>query len=480
MKTKSMGIFSGGMLAGTALAAAVGCLSLWSPKLVVREPAVPGEAKLEYTPPPPPSFSVELLSKYIPILSTLIRPKVEKITDDIYVAMGYALGNVTMVITDEGLVLIDTTESEEAARKVLNDFRKITDKPIRYIIYTHFHPDHVRGTKVFYSEGVQIIATREFLNWINGQDPELGNQHFHRSLDFLGGVAEPDYAFPLPVQSPYLGGGRIPEILMPTITFEGNYSFTLGGKRFELFHTKGETEDHLAVWIPDEKALHVGDLYYPSIPCLTGLMLEARPVPGWINSLSRFIELKPDYLLLGHTKTLKGTDLIQEHLKNYREALKYMHDETVRAINAGKTVDEAVAQIKLPEPLADQPYLKGLYCRVDWVVRGLYHDYTGWYDGKGTSLNPLPPEYRSREIVALAGGADKILARAIELQKKGEYQLSAELCDIVIAANPKDKLAHIIKAYSLQYLAFGSNNLLCIGSYRSAYAVEMKAAANAQ
>ena len=263
---------------------------------------------------------------------------------------------------------------------------------------------------------------------------------------------------------------------MPTITFENEYSFTLGGKRFELFHTWGETEDHLAVWIPDERALHVGDLYYKSFPNLTGILLEARPVRGWINSLTRFIEMRPDYMIPGHMKPLKGADLIQEHLGNYREAVKYVHDETVRYINQGKTVHQAVAGIKLPERLAKLSYLQEYYGRVEWSIRGIYRYYTGWYDGKGTGLNPLSPEYKAREIVALAGGADKILARAIELQKNDEHQLCAELCDIVIAANPKDKLAHTIKAYSMQYMAYGFNNLLCFSIYRSAYSMHMKAA----
>jgi len=479
MKFRRIGIFVSGVIVGAMIAASIGCLRWRSQKIVVREPAVPGESRLEYTPPPEPKFSAEFMEKYMPLLLDMITPRVVKVADDIYVAMGYAMGNVTMVITDEGLVIIDTTESEDAAKKIFADFRKITDQPVRVIIYTHFHPDHNQGTRAFYSEGVQIIATREFLNWIHGRDPELGNQHFRRSLDLLAGAVEPDYAFPLPVRTPYLSTGQAPEVMLPTLTFDEEYSFTLGGKRFELFHTRGETEDHLAVWIPHRRALHVGDLYYASYPNLTGILLEARPVRGWINSLTRFLELQPEYLILGHTRYLKGADLIQEHLKNYREAIQYVHDETVRYINAGQSVDQAVAEIQLPDHLAHLPYLQGLYGRVDWSIRGLYCDYAGWYDGKGTQLFPLPPQYRAREIVALAGGADKILSRAIELQKQNEHQLTAELCDLVIAANPRDRLAHVVKAHSMQYLAFAADNALAIGSYRSAYAIHMKAAAQA-
>ncbi len=477
MKKQIILIFASGIIIGVIMTIAVSCLSWRSPTLVVREPETPEEARIEYAPPPKPRFSIEILYKYMPILKTLILPRIEKVTDDIYVALGYALGNVTMIITDEGVVIIDTTESKETAKKVLKKFRKITDKPIRYIIYTHFHPDHILGTGVFYSKGVEVIATSEFLKWVQSPNRGMGSKYFRRVIATLGGEAEKGYGFPLPVESPYRGQFEGTEVVMPTITFKGKYSFTLGGKQFELFQTSGETEDHLAVWIPDERALHIGDLYYMSFPCLSGLMLEARPVIGWINSLTRFIGMRPDYVLLGHTKTLKGVDLIQEHLTNYRDAIQFVHDETMRYIAAGRSVHQAVAEIRLPDHLSDLPYLEGLYCRVDWTVRGLYHDYTGWYDGGGTGLITIPPEYRARELVGLSGGADKILARAIELQKNDEHQLCAELCDVVIAANPGDRLAHIIKAHSMEHLAFGSNNLICIGTYRSAYSIHMKAAA---
>jgi alkyl sulfatase BDS1-like metallo-beta-lactamase superfamily hydrolase len=243
--------------------------------------------------------------------------------------------------------------------------------------------------------------------------------------------------------------------------------------------TAGETEDHLAMWMPEDRILFAGDLYYHSFPNLSTPMLESRPVQGWIDSLDRFLELRPAYLVLGHTESLAGADLIAEHLTNYRDAIKYVHDETVRAINEGKTVDEAAAEIKLPDRLADQPYLRELYGRVSWSVRGIYHGYKGWYDGKGTGLDPLPPTFAARELVGLAGGSDKVLARAIELQGAGEHQLAAELCDTVIAANPDDRLAHRIKAESMRYLAFGKANLNCIGFYNSAFSMEMKAAGEA-
>ncbi|HUT53806.1 MAG TPA: alkyl/aryl-sulfatase [bacterium] len=469
-------IFGSGAVIGALVAVAIGCLQIRSPKVVVREPAAPGESTLTYTPPPEATLSAEMAAKAAPMLLTMISPKIVKVKDGVYVAMGYALGNVAMVVTDDGLVIVDTTEREEAAKKIMAEFRKISDQPVRYVVYTHFHPDHTQGTRAFMGPGTRVIATRAFLYWIAYQNELLGTHH-RRSRATQAGLREPEWAFDMPIsRNPFLGAWKKPEVVMPTITFEDDYSFTLGGKRFELFATQGETEDHLAMWMPDERVLFVGDLYYKSFPNLSTPMLESRPVQGWIDSLTRFIGMKPEYLVLGHTEPLQGADLIAEHLTNYRDAVEYVHDETVRCINEGKTVDQAVAEIKLPERLAKLDYLNPAYGRVDWSVRGIYHGYKGWYDGQGTALNPLPPQYRARELVQLAGGADKILARAIELQKNGEHQLTAELCDLVIAANPADKLAHRIKAASMQYMAYGFNNLNCFGFYRSAYSLEMKAA----
>jgi alkyl sulfatase BDS1-like metallo-beta-lactamase superfamily hydrolase len=74
-----------------------------------------------------------------------------------------------------------------------------------------------------------------------------------------------------------------------------------------------------------------------------------------------------------------------------------------------------------------------------------------WYTGNGSNLNPLPDRFQAREIVKLVGGANTILARAVELQEAGEHQLVCELTDVVISANPEDRLA-ALKYYFFGYL----------------------------
>ncbi len=441
---------------------------------LVREPATPDESTLTYTPPPPPPVPADILIK-LAKAKDLMTPRVEKITDDIYQASGFALGNVQMVVTDEGLVIIDTTESLDAAREILERFREITDQPVRVIIYTHGHLDHVSGTPVFLEEDTEVVSTRDLVAFMQKDFGELREFHVRSRLNQSGRLA-PAYARPLPIRSLFRGLDSLKNPVQPTITFDDAYSFVLGGKTFELFHTRGETPDHLMVWLPDEKALFCGDLYYASFPNLSTPMLEPRPLKGWMESLGRMLALEPDILIPGHTAPVVGRENVRHLLENYRRAILHVYEETVRCINQGKTVEQAVAEVGLPPDLARLPYLQELYGRVDWSVRGIYREKTGWYDGMGTGLAPLPPAYLARELVGLAGGTDDVLARAVLLQEAREHQLACELCDLVIDANPQDKMARVIKAASLDTMAFTCGNLNMFGFYRSAAALEREAA----
>jgi alkyl sulfatase BDS1-like metallo-beta-lactamase superfamily hydrolase len=448
-------------------------ISLETVRPVVRKPAAPGESTLSYTPPPPPRMNLETIQK-VRELKNEYSSRVDKITEEIYLARGYSLGSSIMVITKDGLVIIDTTGNEAAAKKILSEFRKISDKPIRYVIYTHGHLDHVYGTPVFISPNTEVIATKAAVEFMKRQDGWLQGHH-QKSRRNQAGRAAREFGMKTPFKSPF-PSQKDRRLIWPTVTFDESFSFELGGKRFELVHTTGETPGHLMVWMPGEKVLFPGDLYYASFPNLSTPMLEPRPAKDWYEWLDRMADLKPAYVVPSHTKALIGEKEVQDVLTHHAEAVRYVYNETLNAINAGKSVDEAVQSIKLPERLSNRWHLEELYGRVSWSIRGIYQKEIGWYDGKGTGLSPLPLEYRSRELIRLAGGADKILTRAIDLQKAGEHQLACELADIVIMANPNDKTARMIKAASLDYIGIQSGNLNMFGFYRSAASLERKAA----
>jgi glyoxylase-like metal-dependent hydrolase (beta-lactamase superfamily II) len=85
-------------------------------------------------------------------------PEVIRVNDHVYCATGFALGNVIFVLTDRSVVVVDTTEGQAPARAAFEDFRKISTLPVSYIIYTHFHGDHINGAKVFAGPSTKVIA----------------------------------------------------------------------------------------------------------------------------------------------------------------------------------------------------------------------------------------------------------------------------------------------------------------------------------
>src|SRR6185295_7308160 len=104
--------------------------------------------------------------------SSKMEQRVYKVTDNIYSAVGFAIANSIMVVGKDGIIIIDTTESVEAAQSILAEFRKVTDQPVKAIIYTHNHSDHICGVKGFVSEEevssgrVQIYAHESMMNTV--------------------------------------------------------------------------------------------------------------------------------------------------------------------------------------------------------------------------------------------------------------------------------------------------------------------------
>lgn len=392
------------------------------------------------------------------------RPELVRVTDRIYCASGYALGNVLYVVTDDSVVVIDATESPFAAQQTLDEFRKVCDLPIRYLIYTHFHGDHINGAAAFRNPELQVIAQRlhtpelQKYMMLRGYNTRLNAVQFGAALS----KQEPSIELAMDPRRPTIG------YLRPTIEFDDEYHFEAGGVRFELYHTIGETYDQLMVWLPDEKAVFPGDLFYESFPMLASPMKHDRPVLAWAESIDRMRELQPEYLVPSHTPPIVGREKIDTILANYAAAIRFVHDETVKRINQGLPLHEIRRQVKLPKELAELPYLAERYGRVEWGVTGVYRQYTGFYNGVPAQLNPGPPEALHRALCEASGGTQAIFERAQAAFDDGKYQLTLELINVVLGADAQHRDAHRLCAEALEKLASASINTVQRNIYRVA------------
>ena len=162
-------------------------------------------------------------------------------------------------------------------------------------------------------------------------------------------------------------GGRQASLVSPTTKFDNFLELNISGLDIQLYHAPGETNDQIFVWIPKYKALFPGDNFYKAFPNLYTIRgTPYRDLAGWVKSIDMMRYLQPELLVPSHSKPIEGSEEILKNLTDYRDAIQYIHDQTVRLINKGMTPDQIANLIKLPEHLASSPFLKEFYGTPEW------------------------------------------------------------------------------------------------------------------
>jgi len=373
-----------------------------------------------------------------------------QINDHIYEAYGF--GNTFLVTTPEGNVIIDTSIAFTAPRhKQL--LSAVSNAPVKYIILTHGHGDHTGGVKLWKGEGTQVIAQRDFVEFqhyqvrLRGLFAKRNAAQFPR-LAQAGGAGQITGG---PAGNP----GNYAADIVATILFDESYSFELGGLTFQIFHTPGETPDHLTVWIPQLKVAFCGDNYYTSFPNLYTLRgTEPRWALDYVGSINKVLDLKPEILLPSHGEALHGNAEITQKLTQYRDAILYVHDETVRGMNDGKDVFTLMKQIKLP-PALD---VGEGYGTISWSVRGIFEGYVGWFDGNPSNMFETPQSVVYPDLVNMAGGPEAVAAKAEELRLAGKLQEALHMADAALAADPQNLTALKARLSAFESLRAESRN----------------------
>lgn len=379
-----------------------------------------------------------------------------KVTEGVYVAVGYGLANSILIEGEGGVIIVDTMESAEAARPVKAAFSEISSEPVKAIIYTHNHADHVFGAEIMAGEDhPDVYSHASTLYYLDRVVNVIRPIIFKRSMRQFGtmlpegGVINDGIGPRLIVDAT-----TTPALIRPNKTFAGDRTtIEVAGVTLELVHAPGETPDQIFVWIPSKRVLLPGDNFYKSFPNLYAIRgTGSRDTLQWVQSLDKMRALRPEYLVPSHTRPITGADTIFETLTDYRDAIQFVHDQTVRAMNQGLTPGEIVERVKLPPHLAEKPYLQEFYGRVDWSVRSIFAGYLGWFDGNASGLVPLSDQERATRVVALAGGREKLIESAQQAARERDHQWALELSDYALSLDPSDAEARIIRGNALRAL----------------------------
>jgi alkyl sulfatase BDS1-like metallo-beta-lactamase superfamily hydrolase len=351
----------------------------------------------------------------------------------------YFCGSVTAIRTTEGLVFVDTA-TPTAASQTLAAIRRWDGSRVHSVIYTHGHIDHTSGIKVIDEEadakGVarpRVIAHRNVLRRLDRYEASHGFNSIVQGQQF----GYPDYVYPI--------GQRRPDL-----TYDEALSLVIGGERIDLFHGRGETDDATFVWLPERRVLASGDFVVWVFPNAGNPRKVQRYAPDWAVALRHMQELKPEVLIPGHGPVIFGEDRASQILRDGAEVLEHLTTRTLELINRGATLDGVLHSVKVPAAYLAKPYLVPKYDDPEFLVRGIYHLYAGWFDGNPAHLKPAKTAELASELALLAGGADKLAARAQSLSENGQTRLAAHLVEFASAAASQDTHVQAVRASVLQ------------------------------
>ncbi len=369
----------------------------------------------------------------------------------VFVAVGYGLANSILVEGPTGAFVVDAMESASEARAVLEAFRSRSRKPIVALILTHNHADHVFGGAVLRGgPEVPVYAHARTAAAIDRVVGQWNDAIYARSLRMFGQRLEPEDRVGCGIGPSLEFDVADTALARPSHVFEDRLELVLGGERVVLEHAPGETADQLLVWLPDRRILLPGDNVYRAFPNLYTIRgTPPRDVSAWVASLDRMRALRPELLLPSHTLPLAGAEAIEDVLRAYRDAIQFVHDQTVRHANRGLTPDALAERVRLPPSLAAHPWLQERYGSVAWSVRAIFSNELGWFDGRGAHLLPLPPGDRARRFAEAFARAEPIGAQARRALME-EPRWAAELAELWVQAEPDSAEARRVLADALE------------------------------
>ncbi len=380
----------------------------------------------------------------------------------IHFAIGFGIANSIMVEGDDGNIIIDAADSMYEADKIYNLFKQKNSNPIKAIIYTHNHGDHTFGTQYYLNiqeERPQIIAHEDTDFYVQRIMGILNPIIATRSTRMFGTTLPEEDLINVGI-GPNLSVSKSPTgYVKPDLTFRNELKINISGIEMELYHAPGETDDQIFIWLPNHKSLMPGDNVYKTFPNLYTIRgTSHRDVKGWIHSLDHMKTFNPEFLFPSHTKPIIGKEVIHNVLNTYRDAIQFVHDQTIRLMNQGMYPDEIAEKIKLPESIADSPYLKEFYGTVRWSVKSIFNGYLGWFSGNPAELDPLSREEKAKRILNLAGDIDVMIDDLRLAVEKEDMQWALELSDYLIALDSFTKEVKDLRIDALIYEGSRSAN----------------------
>jgi len=390
-----------------------------------------------------------------------LEPTIEKLAEGIWCIGGYSLANTTVIEAADGLIVYDTGDTKEEAEHIREAIRKISDKPVKVIIYSHSHYAMGAGALVDNPEDVLIIGHPKLNETVENNlkgggspsaIPEVGPLMTSRVLiqfnNFLP-TEGPDAAI-----TGKLELGKPIAFLPANKTVEDGETLDVLGIKIQFF-TKYTTDDYnLTVYVP-EKGLVMNNFFWPGTPNIYTLRGGVYRDPLiWRDGLKVIRDLQPKILSNTHTRAIVGKDEVMKRLTGYMDQLTLTYDQTLRGILAGMGPDELRHAIYIPEHMQQIPENAQSYGETIHFPEAIYQYVIGWFDWDVTKLFKIAPKDEALRMVELMGGKDNVIKAAQTALDKKEYAWGAQIIQYVYRLEPEDREVRNLKAELLRQMAY--------------------------
>ncbi|MDR8524587.1 alkyl/aryl-sulfatase [Shewanella fidelis] len=386
-----------------------------------------------------------------------------EVTQGVYQLRGFDLANMTAIVGDSGWIIVDPLTTAETAKTALNFLNQtLGERPVSAIVFTHSHMDHFGGALGLFEqapdEGIDIIAPAGFMHEATSENVMAGTAMSRRAMYMYGKQ--------LPRNSRGhidSGLGKEPAfgefgILSPNVVVEHDSAMEIDGVPFEFQIVSGsEAPAEFTFYLPEQQAYCGAELVSKNMHNLYTLRgAKVRDALVWSRAIDDALNAQRDTKVYfgSHHWPIWGQAEVNEFLQKQRDTYKYIHDQSVRMLNAGLTPAEIAEQIQMPPSLSNTFASRGYYGTVKHNAKAVYQAYLGWYDANPVNLDPLPATASAVKYVELMGGADKIITAANKAVATGEYRWAAELVNHLVVAEPEHKQAKALLASIYDQLGY--------------------------
>ncbi|MCB1647757.1 MAG: MBL fold metallo-hydrolase, partial [Pseudomonadales bacterium] len=296
-----------------------------------------------------------------------------QVSDGIYILP--AQGNALAVIGDDGVLLLDSGPGGSVTNKMIASLRTVTDLPVRYICYSHGHLGYNDGVAEWLEHNESrgearpvLVAHSNCVRRYRRYRETLGLQRTLGRMQFPGmnirfALAEPD------------------------LVFEQRITVPLQGRQVELIWVPSETDDTIALWMPEEKLLYAGAAFPGTTIANIGTPLRTqRFTIRWAESCELMASLNAETFVQEFGPVITDPAEITERLTVTASTLRWFRNEVVRRMNLGMNEHEILADMTYPETIDKLEYMKARYGAPEYIVRDLYREENGWWDRNPTSL----------------------------------------------------------------------------------------------